>query len=676
MALAVLLATVPSAASPRAEIDLLRAGPGAERLYVQATLPDGSTGVFLVDTGADISVLTDEHALRLSLDAGRETPLWGLGGTQQARVTTLPSLALGDVVVRDVLVAVGVKGVSDAGFVPVAGILGNNVWSRFTLEIDYPADLLVLHPPGAGPERGRGAPMFFDGAHVSTLVEVTTKGERRTTRGIVAEVDTGASELTLCAGVGLPLAGDHTEGLEMLLGIGASETLPPYRFLQMTRRVPVDAVSIGGVEVDVEIPARWVGYDRAGSMACDDALIGGMKALIGHEYLARHRVVFDYALGRLALLPSRRPPRQLDGHAVLHAQEVAAHGEAPERGLYRGKLLLGLGRNDDALRAFRAFVAAPDVAPDERAEARVWAARVLRDQGRHEEAWKALDGITPGELVDQDLVVGTVNGLVFEGRIDEALALAGAALAERPDAGWAHVAHADVLHHLGDHERAQAELLEAARLDEYPDAHLLRRARVALAAGDRYGSMAHVRRQIELYPHDGKTLWFYALLAQDAAERETFRADLEAAMARLHPFQRPFDFLVAAHRVLGDDATSWLAEGTKAHCDPLPEGTDEDNCLAWYWALAGLEPEQALTRIDRALAATGPRSDYLDTKAMVHLSRGEVALARTAAHEAARLAPDDVYMLWQAERIAQLEDPAPPAVAPEPVSEYEGPPKK
>ena len=58
--------------------------------------------------------------------------------------------------------------------------------------------------------------------------------------------------------------------------------------------------------------------------------------------------------------------------------------------------------------------------------------------------------------------------------------------------------------------------------------------------------------------------------------------------------------------------------------------------------------------VDGALAETGPRPDYLDTKAVVHLARGELDLAFDAAIHAARLSPDDVYMLWQAERIKAM----------------------
>jgi len=49
-------------------VDLLRTSEGGPRIYVQAWFPDGSLGLFMVDTGADVNVLSTETAERLNLD--------------------------------------------------------------------------------------------------------------------------------------------------------------------------------------------------------------------------------------------------------------------------------------------------------------------------------------------------------------------------------------------------------------------------------------------------------------------------------------------------------------------------------------------------------------------------------------------------------------------------------
>ena len=354
----------------------------------------------------------------------------------------------------------------------------------------------------------------------------------------------------------------------------------------------------------------------------------------------------------MALEKSKRKPRALNGHEVLLQQDFEASGDDPSRALYRGRLLLGSGRTDEAM-ALLEKVTEPDEAV---AEASVLRAQVLRQRGQHTEAWQAVQSLSAGDLVDQRQIVATVIGLVMEGELDQAQKLAHQAIEQRPESGWAHVALSEVWLGRADVERASDELRAAADLEDYPEAHLLRRARVALAGGDRHAAIAHVRKLLQLYPGGGPYLWFYSMLVESEDEIEMFRADLDAAMHRLHPFTKPFDFLVGAHRVLEDQASvnRWLEEGLEAHCEPMRRHPNKDNCMAWYYAMAGMRPDAALRHIDQALEKTGERADFLDTKAMVHLSRGEFQQAETAANAAARLSPDDVYMLWQAERIAQI----------------------
>lgn len=648
----------------------MRPMPGYPRIFVQVELPDGSLGLFLIDTGADISVLSRETADKLGLEVQeRYTRLEGLSGTAWMDRAILPSVRFGGedgVEVTDVEVAVGVPGVSDVvHFLPLDGLLGNNVWSNFVLEIDYPKNLMVLHEPDTvrltrrplpnlwrTDRPSRVAPMQFDGHHVFSPITLTTDSGHSET--VITQVDTGAGELTLCAATGAPFTADYTEGLETIRGIGASETLPPHRFLEMTRRIPLDQVILGGAEFDVGSSARWLYYDRLDTDICPS----GMRALLGHQYLSRHRVFFDYANGRMALQKSRGKPRPVNGHQVFLEQEIAEYGpDRPDRALYRAKLNIGALNEEEALRLLQNL---PDgLSEEEAGEARVLLAHMHRYRGDHDQAWEALAPLGPEQLVDQGEIIGTVNGLLFEDDTDAALELAEAAVAARPDEGDPLVARADVRLFQGDPEGAMSDLLAAAKLEEYPDAHLLRRARIALVRDDRYGSMTHVRKLLRLYPFNGHFLWFYAMLVEDEGDARTFRADMEAAMERLHPDSQPLDFQVAAHHVIGDQdvAQELMRRGIDEMCAQMPESSTEyDNCLAWFYSLAGVHGDEALRRIERALAETGERSDYLDTKAMVHLSRGEYELAAESAWAAARLSPDDVYMLWQAERIRDLRD--------------------
>ena len=155
------------------EVDLLRSGAGSPKVFVQALLPDGEPGLFMVDTGADISVLSAATAERLDLDIMRGFgQVAGISAVTSMDGANLPHLRIGEAIVRDVEVAVGVPGVPETfAMMPLDGILGNNVWQHFTLEIDYRANMMLLHQPGSVrvPKR-RSARMRFDGGHLHTGV--------------------------------------------------------------------------------------------------------------------------------------------------------------------------------------------------------------------------------------------------------------------------------------------------------------------------------------------------------------------------------------------------------------------------------------------------------------------------------------------------------------------------
>lgn len=635
-------------------VDLLRPEPGGARIFVQARLPDGEPGLFMIDTGAAISALSEDTAGRLGLEVEND---WGvvegLGGRTALHRAVLPTLQLGEITLPDVEFAVDVRGIpTRVGAMPLDGILGNNVWQHFTLEIDYPADRLVLHRPGTVRLPRRAEPMFFDGDHVFAPITITTDADPPHTDRVVIQVDTGASGLMLAGAAGKHFEQDYTEGIEPILGIGAHELLPPSQFLRTTRRVPVDHVEIGGRKVRSVDQARWMNFEAS------PVGLEGLKGLAGHDLLSGHVVFFDYQGGQLALRKSRGKKRQIDGHQVLLEQDLARYGDAPSRYLYRARLHAYMGHEERAVELLEAFVDDPPAELDDDgdlAEARVLLAAVRRADNDLEGAWQALAPLGPGELVDQGEIIAAVNGLLLEGRGDDALALARAATDDRPDeiGGWVALADALVAHER--YREATEALVEAAHLAENPDANLLRRARIALAQGDRYGAMASIRELVQLYPFEGLFLWFYAELI-DPADAPTFRHDLQRAMDRLHPGDRPLDFLVAAHVALGDQqqARRIMERGLERDCTRAPSEASKDNCHAWYMALAGIRLDEALSRVDAALAETGPRPDFLDTKAVVHLARGEHDQAADAATAAARLAPDDIYMLWQAERLREL----------------------
>jgi len=499
-------ASVPGYDGPdTVQVDLVRPGPHGPRIFVQAILPDGEKGLFLVDTGAAISALSKKTAERLHLDVDYDLGfVEGLGGRAAYNQAVLPTLKLGDATLDKVEFAVDVRGVPTmVGAMPLDGILGNNVWSRFMVELDYPADTMVLHRPDTGHVPRRADPMFFDGSHIFAPITITTDADPPHTDTVVIQVDTGASGLMIAGQHGHKFEQDYTQGLEPVFGIGASELMPPSRFFQVTRRIPVAKVEIGGRTVKMIEQARWINFDGKRPVGPH-----GLKGLAGHELLAGSDVFLDYQGGRIALRKSHRKARTIDGNQLLLDQDVARYGDDPSRALYRARLQVALGHLDEARDLLAGLVAEPPegVAQDDLAEAHVLLAGVLRSQGDLAGAWKALEPLGAGELVDQGEIVGAVNGLLLEGRTEEADPLAGEAVKDKPDEVASFVAQSDVRFAERRWQGADEALLQAAKLAQNPDANLLRRARIALAQGDRYGAMADVRRLVSLYPSEGMRL--------------------------------------------------------------------------------------------------------------------------------------------------------------------------
>ncbi len=653
------------------EVDLLRAGkePVARtRIFVQALLPDGERGLFMVDTGASISALSEKTATRLGLSIEKNWgSVEGLGGRAPFHRAVLPTLQIGDIHLENVDMAVDVAGMPEtAGWMPLDGILGNNVWSQFVMEIDYPADKLALHRPGTWKLPKNAQPMLFEGNAVYTSITIETESTPAQEGTLVVQIDTGASELMLSGPKVLPFETTtdvYTQGVEPVYGIGAADTLPPSVFLRETRRIPLDSVTLGGKEVEVDWSARWLNYTPGLEVGPR-----GLAGLAGHELMAPYVTVFDFQGSRFSLTKSKRRARKIDGHEVLLAQDLEKYGDNPSRYLFRAKMFAAKQDWKEASRLLESFLSkASDAPPKDLGEATVLLAAMRRLDGDLPGAWKALQGMSPSDLVQQGEIIAATNGLLLDGHGADALTLANAAIEAYTEASVGedydvrtaadgHVAKADVLFAEKKFEEANGELLLSAEILDNPDAQLLRRARIALASGDRFGAMAHIRRLLQLYPSNGQYLWFYATLLQDPGDQDVFRADLDAAMARLHPTDLPLDYLVQSYHLIGDqdEAEKRMHQGIERDCSKAPDVPSLNNCQAWYYAMGGVEPDKSLALITKAIAADPHRSDFLDTKAMVHLARREYDLAHQAAVAAARLSPDEVYMLWQAERIGQM----------------------
>jgi len=620
-------------------------------VYVEADLGDGVPRFFLVDTGSSVTTLTQGIAAELGLSPV-EQPGWleGIGGRSTWLQATVPSVSIGRNRLDNVNVAVGVKGVPEwAGPIPIAGLMGNNVWSQYDIQLDYRRGYMVLAPPGEISWPQSSAPMEFNGQHVMVAadVSITDSGLDPVSRTLLFNVDTGSSGLFLSTGLD-DLEEYTTLGEEAIYGVGSGDDLPATNFLQKTRRLQVDAVRIAGTTVSRDIEVVWL-----------DGQTPPTRNLLGHAVLDDHTLTIGYQDNRISLLPGvgessqpqlaarygewlARNTRGVDDAAVKQAQVWIWRGE--------------LGRAERVLeRHLRVHRKDPP--------ATIMLANLVRRRGDLTRANGLLSRLSASQLLLNDALVTQVNSLWLAGDVGAAESLARLAVDEQPEhpGGW--VALSDALHAQERFDEARVALGTSNRLAQNPDGHLLRRARIASDNDDQYGAITHMRRLMEIFPHGSVTPWFYALeVGGDTGcsnarcldeNQRMLLEDLDAIRARLHPGEGPLDFLAGAYHVVDPDrtvSTQLKSQGIIRDCDPLLDESSRLNCHAWYRALVAQDLDQAQSDALAALAAHPHRAEYLDTLAIIEEALGNHHDAHRYARQAAALQPNDFYLLWQATR--------------------------
>ncbi len=632
-----------------AELPLWRS-PSGRKVFVEADLGDGKPRLFLLDTGADISVLSAESAAELGIvasDSGAGA-LAGLGGrVQQWKSAIVPEVGLGPYGVTNVMFAVGLPGIPErVGMAPLAGILGNNVWSHFQVVVDYPANTLELWRDGL-PIPETASSLWFDGSHIRTWATLEMQppdGGPAVRHAWTVEVDTGATGLLLYGdqqGDARPLLKLARPGEEPIFGVGADAAMPLSTFMQQTLRLPVVAVELGGARIEEAVQTSWL-PDPGNNQPLR------LQGLAGHELFDEHRLILDYLGRSIALAPSTRPPVDRDVHAW--ALDQLKRARTRDDRLARARLNAGLGHEDEARGELRRLLRED---PDD-TDVRVLLARLERFGGEAALALEHLSALPVEALVDQGEILAVVNSTWLAGDRDAARTLADRAVAARPDDPGAWLALSDIARVQHDLATARSSLRTATKLTGEPDSHLLRRALLAQAEGDLHGAITHLRRMIQLYPGAPVTPWIYAWTVRQTAEADLAIEDLDKARERLHDGEGPLDFLAAAYRLLNrpDLARSLMDAGIARDCGLATEAPDRQNCEAWYRAVAGVDLDGARTRIDAAVQARPQNHQFLDTLAVVLEAQGAASAARDAAWAAARTNPEDVYLLWQADRLA------------------------
>jgi hypothetical protein len=254
---------------------------------------NGIAATFILDTGAQRSLVTEEAVRRLGLsrDAWVGTTMSGIGGIDR-RPNAIPrSLSLGGIpLVRrtlhhDTSMTVGIMPSRRTGAVTIDGLLGRDFLSLFDLDLDVPGGRLTLYQvqncdgrflPWPG---GYSAIPVAMPAESALVVPVTLDATP-----LHAMLDSGASASLLAAPgmfrAGVALAGLAADPATDVSGLGPHVVI--------MRRHKFHSLRVGGEVIDA--PLIWVAPIR---------LTPIVDMLLGADWLAVRHVWISYATRQL-----------------------------------------------------------------------------------------------------------------------------------------------------------------------------------------------------------------------------------------------------------------------------------------------------------------------------------------------------------------------------------------
>ena len=251
---------------------------------------------FVLDTGASVvAIIADERTAHLDLDMhgvrrlGADDDLAAPVGARQDGL----EIDLGGVVLEDqAVLAIPAESLDCKGeqrVAPFNGVIGHDLFRRFTVEVNRDRGTVTLHDPDTYRYSGRGriVPARIDGRQ--PFVDATVKPPTGETYPARLHVDSGAGiDLTLFPGSSPAVKAPADGRVSEACFVGGRATY-----------------TIGG-------PAH---IDLAGATATTspveyatgrEVVASGQNGRLGARFLARFNVVFDYAHERIILEPRSR----------------------------------------------------------------------------------------------------------------------------------------------------------------------------------------------------------------------------------------------------------------------------------------------------------------------------------------------------------------------------------
>ncbi len=263
-------------------------------IFLPVIVADNDPLSFILETGAQPSIVDSDIALSLGLGHGASSTASGAGaGTARLSVLENVSLQAGRVrVAKPLVIATPFESLSRMTGHRTDGALGNDFIGRFVVSVDFSTGQIDLYDPSFNPgdEYGEAIPIALEGGHA--LVDATLSlSDGRTINGRFA-IDTGARPSAVISSPFVDQHGllDAVPGLYTVTGRG----------LVGTSEVPlgrIRSLSIGPFTIDE--PVCGLSRDKVGALATQP-----WAGVIGNSTWQRFRLTIDYRRKRILLAPN------------------------------------------------------------------------------------------------------------------------------------------------------------------------------------------------------------------------------------------------------------------------------------------------------------------------------------------------------------------------------------
>lgn len=384
---------------------------------------NGQDALFMADSGAFYSLMSESAAARFGLKRGTTPPgllVRGVNGAASVQIYTAKDFTLADVPLKNVDFLVGGREVSDEA----AGLLGQNILGAADVEYDLANGVIRLFKPKDCPDKANLA--YWAGGKVASALVLapTTLAEPHITasasvngKPIRVLFDTGAStsvlKLSAAERVGISRDDEAVRGAGIGYGLGRRGV--------ESWISPVDSFAIGQEQVNNT------------RLRVGDITLDGADMLIGADFFLSHRIYISRTRRRLYFTYNGGPVFKLDRETpVVAAAAPPAKGGEPAPAPADAA---ELGRRAAAYSARRDFPAA------------------IADLT----AAIKLEPTVAQHYYDRAVArLGAQQPIPAMGDLDQALKL-------KPEDGASRVLRGELLLAGGDTERARADLEAAAK---------------------------------------------------------------------------------------------------------------------------------------------------------------------------------------------------------------------